>query len=88
MRLILEGHLETGGLWDNSAVLDGSAFLSGVDGSGGSRSRDSRARICSWGVAAVALNAAGAWECVARIGGVLPGSGFSCLELSCKPLLS
>ena len=73
MRFSLEGHLETGDLWENSAVLDGSAFLFGVDGSG-SRSPDSRTRICSWGVAAIALNAAGAWECVARIGGVLPGS--------------
>ena len=37
-------------------------------------SRDPRTRLCSWGIAAVALDATGRWQCIAWKSGLLPGN--------------
>ena len=52
-------HVEAGGLWAETEKVDGAQFYFGVDASGGSRSKDPRTRLCSWGISAVALNATG-----------------------------
>ena len=74
VRTDLLGHVEVGGLWANVDVLDGLHFYFGVDASGGSRSHDPRTRLCSWGIAAVALDATGRWQCIAWKSGLLPGN--------------
>ena len=65
---------EVGGLWANVDVFDGLHFYFGVDASGGSKSRDPRTRLCGWGIAAVALDATGRWQCIAWKSGLLPGN--------------